>query len=631
MEINAEIIKNIIKITFSLLKHLNEEKKHSQENIYSKIEEHINRFQNLSEQIQFFGMSYGESIDNKTISLKIDTIPRKFRGENLNTDKVGEDYLLTSKENIILLGDPGSGKTTTLLRLGRRLLLKEPISLDDIWQYPIFIRLRDFADVLSIHEIIANEFGIEYVIRPIKKIRRIIDENGDEKYLPYDEHIPFVGEKQLLDFIAAILNESSALILIDGLDEVIVDERKNLEKSIENLAERLNSSKIIISCRSGDYSKLINFFNALELLPLDSRQIKEISSRWLDNCDDFLDKLNNLPFLDLGNKPLFLCHLIVFYRNCGYLPEKPKDVYGRIIRLMLEGWDRQRRVKRKSKYAHFDPDRKIDFLSKLSYLLTYKIKSKKFSHDNLEKAYLDLCDSFSLPAEEADKVAEEIESHTGLIIAIGPNNYEFSHLSLQEYLCAYYIVRDQFARRLNRYLLEYPSPIAIAVSLSSDPSNWFSAIILKDLKSNIFSSETINSFLSRIVIERPSFTFSQYIGFSFLQLLFLFGDSVKFNLYAMCCFKEISKSLINAMKEYEIHLVGDEYFFRLKQFPLNEDGFIVPQKGQVKHNLFFDLLNKIKVKLTNPKQNGQVFIKVCPRKTQSNKVNAADAKNRAAD
>ena len=39
----------------------------------------------------------------------------------------------------------------------------------------------------------------------------------------------------------------------------------------------------------------------------------------------------------------FLCQLIVFYRNTGYLPEQPSAVYQKITLLMLEDWDQKRR------------------------------------------------------------------------------------------------------------------------------------------------------------------------------------------------------------------------------------------------------------------------------------------------
>ena len=70
-------------------------------------------------------------------------------------------------------------------------------------------------------------------------------------------------------------------------------------------------------------------------------------------------------------------------------------------------------------------------------------------------------------------VVAEIESHTGLIVESHYRHFEFSHLSIQEFLCAKHLVNLPYSQDTIKYFLEYPEPLAIAVSISGEPSLWF--------------------------------------------------------------------------------------------------------------------------------------------------------------
>src|SRR5690606_6953639 len=101
----------------------------------------------------------------------------------------------------------------------------------------------------------------------------------------------------------------------------------------------------------------------------------------------------------------------------------------------------QRSVKRTSKYANFDVDRKEDFLKAISFYLTINSSKSSFSHWQLESAYEKTYRQFDLPKAMAKEVVREIESHTGLFIETASTQYEFAHKSIQEYLCAEHMLK----------------------------------------------------------------------------------------------------------------------------------------------------------------------------------------------
>jgi len=73
---------------------------------------------------------------------------------------------------------------------------------------------------------------------------------------------------------------------------------------------------------------------------------------------------------------------------------------------------------------------------------------------------------------EAQQVVNELETHTGLFIQSGYEQFEFAHKSLQEYLAAEYLVKLPSIPPERRILFKLPNELAIAVTISSNPSDY---------------------------------------------------------------------------------------------------------------------------------------------------------------
>lgn len=166
-------------------------------------------------------------------------------------------------------------------------------------------------------------------------------------------------------------------------------------------------------------------------------------------------------------------------------------------------------------------------------------------------AYLDICDRFRLPRDEAQDVAGEIESHTGLVIQSGAAHYEFSHLSLQEFLCAEYLVKDPFSDRLRGFLEVYPAPVAVAVSLASDPSWFLAAMFLGETTATQPELERVSAFLTRLKAERPRFSPEGFLGFALIDLLLRFGDKILEPVQELANDPAVSDSLSLALRTYK--------------------------------------------------------------------------------
>lgn len=486
-------------------KRINDRRNESVRTVGSGIEQHLREALTWSSRVQFYGMSQAEETETATIALKLQAEPRRFRSVSATAQPRDENDLLGDSRSYLLLGDPGAGKTTTIKRLVRTILLEPATSIGDDFQIPIVIRLRELDSPLVPALAIAVGIPFEGRGRIEKDGLRTI-----QRMEYWCENIPL--EQVVIEF----LNSTQAVLFLDGLDEVPGNLRKEVHRELERLALSGGRSKVIASCRTGDYTNLVEGFDLVEICPLTPEQITQIAEAWVRDPAEFEAHLSRVPYRDLADRPLFLTQLLFLFNRYGYLPEQPCQVYRKVIALLLHEWDAERNIVRSSKYAGFDADRKAAFLAALSHYLTYQSKQKIFTARHLEDAYLDVRDRFGLPEGEARDVVAEIETHTGILVAVTPSSFEFSHLSLQEYLCAEYLIREPFSEHLSQYMLEYSAPVAVAVSLSSNPSAWLAGIVLRSRFG--FASQSLRSFVARLILERPYFGLLDALGVAIMKL-----------------------------------------------------------------------------------------------------------------
>ena len=563
------------------------------------IENHIIEINKWSSQFQFIEMSGPSNIDDNTIALDFHTQPRKFRGTK-NVDQIKyEEELLEGPEHYLLLGEPGSGKTTTLKRLIRKLFNSPPISDLDIYQIPLVVKLREIPKGKTLHMIIADILNIKYE-NVERKQTFLTKEDITATVITHIDTL--VDDKPIEDVIPKVISNIGIILFFDGLDEVHSSFRSGIKDEILKLSVKTNGVKIIVSTRSGDYDTIMEGFRITEICPLTMDQIEIISKKWIEDPTDFLNSLKALPYYDIADRPLLLTQLLIIYQRYAFLPERPADIYKRIIRLLLEEWDAQRNIKRETKYSRFDNERKEDFLSDLAYHLTYIIQSKQFSEHQLIEVYNNIYKKYNLPLNEGCKVAKEIQTHNGLIISGPDNNYEFSHLSIQEYLCANYLIRSPLLLDISRYMELYHAPLAVAVSLSSRPGDWLGNLFLSKSDNRIYKESDMIAFFGRLKIERPSFEDSEILG---LSILYLFEKyySKHYNLFPKALIEFVSdvkgifESISLALRWYFIsksELNTTEYItLIIKGNPLNPYNFKIPTKVMIPKVILVQILEKV--------------------------------------
>ncbi len=524
------------------------------EQAYLHLQKHLNKVNNWSKTIFIVDSGIRKRLLSKYISLDYYAIPKNRQTHKEKRLRMTALKLLkSSSDNILLLGQPGSGKTTTVKKILQDIIRK------NITRIPILLRFRDFNNedyknspniillkilkTIGISIIEIKKHYLDEILSNFKKAIETKDLKKEEfeklraainkisKYIDITSHI----QKEELDstyelVFFQICNQFPLLIILEGLDEIEHQFKNSIIREIERLLLQVTNTKILITSRLGEINHHIDNLDVYELCPLSAPQIKKFSIKWLgrEMGDELINSINNSPFYDTATRPLTLSHLCAIYERYQVLPQKPKDVYRRVVNLLIEDWDLQRNIIRSSKFEQFTIERKKEFLTALAYHLTTKLKTFSFSKEVLFKAIDQFKSNFGLNEYDSQIIIEEIENHTGLFVKSGYKKYEFSHKSIQEYLCANYILR--LPNLPNKDILyEIPSEAALVVALSSNATYYLEEFIRRIFRYTIISSREdnfISLFFTRLILENPDFKHDSTVA---VLLCFLFTIGMNYN------------------------------------------------------------------------------------------------------
>ena len=84
------------------------------------------------------------------------------------------------------------------------------------------------------------------------------------------------------------------------------------------------------------------------MLPVDI-QITEIVAAQNSSPQAFIGLVEGSDIAEFLDRPLFLTQLLILFETSGALPERPVDLYRQLVRLLLQEWDEQRSIKRRSR------------------------------------------------------------------------------------------------------------------------------------------------------------------------------------------------------------------------------------------------------------------------------------------
>jgi hypothetical protein len=397
-------------------------------------------------------------------------------------------------DNVSLLGQPGAGKSTSLRWILRWLLGAPP----DSRRIPLLLRVRRSSEWRSLVDELLDTIGLEVRI--------------PEKSMTRQNKIRDRRQKIKIQVLARFLDDLRATILIDGLDEAPPGRSAALIDELRDIFEIAKAARYVLTCRTAAYTANLPGTLVMHIEPLAPSRVETLATRWLGQpkADLFLRELVAKPYFGTEVRPLTLVNLCHVFDQKGYLPEQPKTVYRTIVNLFVEHWDEYRRVRRASEFSNFNSDTKLEFLQELAFRLATHGRRGAFTIEDLESVYFEIFEAFRLPRVAAGRVVREISSHTGLVVG-GPDDFEFYHLTVQEYLAAQYLVHVRPWQR-GWPLAAYPNEYAVALALSSAPNALLAQLVSDNVLRpqgetyHIPVREIVDVFVSRFVLERPRWT-----------------------------------------------------------------------------------------------------------------------------
>ncbi|MHB1015539.1 MAG: NACHT domain-containing protein [Desulfurivibrionaceae bacterium] len=502
-------------------------------NINESIENHIASLNVWANEISFRDLKKAKYLHNIYIPLDIYVYPRRIRidmEENIEKKPIEQIFEKETK-HCVLIGQPGAGKTTSIKYLCSKIMNDETF-YEDLFNFPIVLKFRELNKTTNKSNDTTTTLSESIIFKKLFSILGLRFANIKKGSLGKLDANAIMAYS-----VIKFLDELKVLLVLEGFDELnSEDERTVAMNEIRTLSNQLFNSSMIITSRTGDFPYHIDNCSHFEISPLEGFQIKEFANKWLGSPEDatqFLKAVEMSPFSDTTIRPLTLAHLCAIYERAGNIPDKPKTVYKKVVNLLLEEWDEQRSIKRTSRYAFFEIDRKFEFLCHMAYELTTLLNRNIFSRDDLISVYETIYINYDLNKNEAKSVIDEIESHNGLFFQSGYEMFEFAHKSIQEYLTAEYIVRLPRLPIEKKQLEMLPNELAIAITISSNPSDYLTELVLNGFSQMNFSKVNAHSnffsiFVNRLLQEKPVFNSSDTVILSMIILysMYLEGNNL---------------------------------------------------------------------------------------------------------
>ncbi|MBK0380863.1 SMEK domain-containing protein [Mucilaginibacter segetis] len=369
------------------------------------------------------------------LQLKFDTEDVENFSEYDSTKKIkySIEEALTNFDKLVVLGDPGSGKTTTLKHLALAICLNRPVKTLFSDLVPVLIK--------------GSEFG-KYVLSTSKSLSEYIIDHFDKKY-------EFLFSQKL--------ESNQLLVLIDGIDEINVTSlRHTVVSRINAFIAQYPNIKLVVSSRLVGYreTRLNGFFQHLEVIKFGDKQIKHFIKNWylsvssqsdnnneiaIQNADTLFQSIKkNISVLNMASNPLLITIITLIHYQGGTLPERRASLYDIATSTFLENWVKQRESQKKS---NFDKETIIAILAPISYHIHQYFTTGLITESDLktlfQKEYRNIF-PYQTAKEELQDIKEIIDflrEDAGFLFEKGLNEngesmFGFVHQTFQEYFTA---------------------------------------------------------------------------------------------------------------------------------------------------------------------------------------------------
>ena len=316
--------------------------------------------------------------------------------------RLGE--LCKRERKLILLGDPGTGKTGAMAKLAidmynkaYPLLSKKPGKSNPKISVPVFVSARKLLESESTECFLKAYFESEEVANR------------------FDVNV----------------------MMVDGLDEIESENRQAVISKLDKFSKKIDCSYILTSRKIDIINTLPVKYKKYELLPFEFNQALQLFSKLisdnkvLNTMRDGLEKIQSQIFL----VPLSLMLLIELVETQKEIPASVTELYDRFFDMALGRGDEEKGIKVLFEYLI-----KKKFLGELAYREFWN-KNRLEIPDEDFKHFLDFyAHQYGWSTEDFNGFVQEIE-RAGILDRREKVN--FKHRSFLDYFAAFYIYENR--------------------------------------------------------------------------------------------------------------------------------------------------------------------------------------------
>ncbi|OXS36722.1 HEAT repeat domain-containing protein [Streptomyces sp. XY006] len=342
---------------------------------------------------------------------------------------------------LVVLGDPGAGKSTLVRHLSLTLALggapDQPPALAG--RVPLVIELRRYAEEQWRH-------------------------SGFEDFLTHlhDDYAQSVPRPVLEELLAS----GRALVVFDGLDELFDPKvRARTAERIAAFAVRRPSARIVVTSRVIGYQRALlegAGFTHFMLQDLDEERIGAFVRSWYRvSCPGdplqagrLVERLTSAvqdsrPLREMAGNPLLLTVLAIIGRR-QTLPHNRRSVYEHAVTVLVSHWDQAAKLLKAPLPAPvaealdvLGPDERVELLRLLARAMQEGHSGIAGNHihgPDLERVFRDYLQQYELPPVHATAAARamvaQLHERNFILSRYGGDVYGFVHRAFLEHLAA---------------------------------------------------------------------------------------------------------------------------------------------------------------------------------------------------
>lgn len=410
----------------------------------------------LLERVRQPGPAEWDEVEQRLAELDVAKLRGKREGEAQPIDRV-----LVRARGVVLLGAPGSGKTTLVKRLARSFALGADTAKERYpelpWSFPIVVPVAFFDEQRDGRGVVGH-------------VR---------------EQIRLTGGEALVEMFERRWSDGECLILLDGLDEVAdAGRRIGCARAVGDLLTHVGKNRVLVTSRQVGYGicRISVPAEHVVLQPFERSDVDSFVKKWhlaydlavhpespdprqaAADADALIKDIQANPRVEsLATNPLMLTIIALIKQQNVTLPERRVQLYEIILNTLIRSWNKARSLANRPVGEELSAEETKKIWAAVAHWMHREKSTGTCHREPLQERLVEVLIEYGKDELEAEKIAESYiaaaAERSGLLEERGTNVFAFMHQTFQEYLAARHLrLARPGSKAIERILEVAPDP-----------------------------------------------------------------------------------------------------------------------------------------------------------------------------